>query len=44
MNKLMIKHNDHGVEGTDIFVELCAMPDKIPFMRSSDSARMKHSG
>ena len=23
--------NDHGVEGTDIFVELCAMPDKIPF-------------
>ncbi len=31
MNKLMIKHNDHGVEGTDIFVELCAMPDKIPF-------------
>lgn len=23
--------NDHGVEGTEIFVELCAMPDKIPF-------------
>ena len=23
--------NDHGVPGTDIFVELCAMPDKIPF-------------
>lgn len=23
--------NDHGVEGTKIFVELCAMPDKIPF-------------
>ncbi len=23
--------NDHGVDGTDIFVELCAMPDKIPF-------------
>ena len=23
--------NDHGVEGPDIFVELCAMPDKIPF-------------
>ena len=23
--------NSHGVEGTDIFVELCAMPDKIPF-------------
>lgn len=23
--------NDHGVPGTGIFVELCAMPDKIPF-------------
>lgn len=23
--------NGHGVPGTDIFVELCAMPDKIPF-------------
>ena len=23
--------NAHGVPGTDIFVELCAMPDKIPF-------------
>ena len=23
--------NDHGVEETEIFVELCAMPDKIPF-------------
>ena len=23
--------NDNGVEGTEIFVELCAMPDKIPF-------------
>lgn len=23
--------NDHGIEGTEIFVELCAMPDKIPF-------------
>ena len=22
---------DHGMKGTDIFVELCAMPDKIPF-------------
>ncbi|MBR4554186.1 MAG: GNAT family N-acetyltransferase [Ruminococcus sp.] len=21
----------HGVAGTDVFVELCAMPDKIPF-------------
>ena len=23
--------NDHGINGTEIFVELCAMPDKIPF-------------
>ena len=23
--------NDNGVKGTDIFVELCAVPDKIPF-------------
>ncbi|MCM1224776.1 MAG: GNAT family N-acetyltransferase [Lachnospiraceae bacterium] len=23
--------NDNGVEGTEIFVELCAAPDKIPF-------------
>lgn len=25
--------NDHGIEGTEIFVELCAMPDKIPFYK-----------
>ena len=23
--------NDHGILDTDIFIELCAMPDKIPF-------------
>ncbi|MBQ1984883.1 MAG: GNAT family N-acetyltransferase [Clostridia bacterium] len=23
--------NDNGIPGTEIFVELCAMPDKIPF-------------
>ena len=23
--------NDNGIQGTHIFVELCAMPDKIPF-------------
>ncbi len=23
--------NDHGIDGTEIFVELCAMPYKIPF-------------
>ena len=36
IGRLMIREilrfiNDHGVDGTDIFVELCAMPDKIPF-------------
>ena len=36
IGKLMIKEllkfiNNNGVKGTDIFVELCAMPDKIPF-------------
>lgn len=23
--------NDNGINGTEIFVELCAMPDKVPF-------------
>lgn len=28
----LIKYiNDNGISNTDIFVELCAMPDKIPF-------------
>ena len=31
INEILQFINDHGVEGTDIFVELCAMPDKIPF-------------
>ena len=31
INEIFRFINDHGVEGTDIFVELCAMPDKIPF-------------
>ena len=31
MNALMQFINDNGVSGTEIFVELCAMPDKIPF-------------
>lgn len=31
MGEILQFINDHGVEGTDIFVELCAMPDKIPF-------------
>jgi len=31
INELMKFINDNGVKGTDIFVELCAVPDKIPF-------------
>ena len=31
INEILTFINDHGVPGTDIFVELCAMPDKIPF-------------
>ncbi|WP_295085790.1 GNAT family N-acetyltransferase [Ruminococcus sp.] len=37
---------DNGVSGTDIFVELCAVPDKIPFYEkfgfdSNDAKRLK---
>ena len=31
INELRRFINDNGVKGTDIFVELCAFPDKIPF-------------
>ena len=31
INELLTFINDNGVPGTEIFVELCAMPDKIPF-------------
>ena len=36
IGRLMMDHllqfvNDHGVRGTEIFVELCAVPDKAPF-------------
>jgi len=31
INEILQFINDHGVHGTEIFVELCAMPDKIPF-------------
>lgn len=31
INELMKFIRENGVSGTDIFVELCAMPDKIPF-------------
>ncbi len=31
INELLNFIKEKGVSGTDIFVELCAMPDKIPF-------------
>ncbi len=31
INELLNFIKENGVSGTDIFVELCAMPDKIPF-------------
>ena len=31
INELLKFINDNGVKGTEIFVELCAVPDKIPF-------------
>ena len=31
IDELMKFIREHGVSGTDIFIELCAMPDKIPF-------------
>ena len=31
INELLAFIREHGVKGTGIFVELCAMPDKIPF-------------
>ena len=31
VNELLRFVNDNGVCGTDVFVELCAVPEKIPF-------------
>ena len=31
INELLKYVNNNGIAGTQIFVELCAMPDKIPF-------------
>ena len=31
IHELMRYVNQNGIKGTGIFVELCAMPDKIPF-------------
>lgn len=31
VKELMNFINENGINGTEVFVELCAMPDKIPF-------------
>ena len=33
INELLSFIDDNGISGTGIFVELCAMPDKIPFYK-----------
>lgn len=33
INELMTYIKENGISGTDIFIELCAMPDKIPFYK-----------
>lgn len=46
INELLKFVNDNGVKGTEIFVELCAEPDKIPFYEkfgfdSNEEQRLK---
>lgn len=48
INELRKFINDNGVKGTDLFVELCAMPDKIPFyekfgFEANEAQRLKIS-
>lgn len=46
INELLKYVDENGVSGTDIFVELCAVPDKIPFYEkfgfdSNEAKRLK---
>ncbi len=46
INEILKFINDNGIKGTEIFVELCAMPDKIPFYKkfgfdSNEAQRLK---
>ena len=46
INELLVFVNDNGISGTGVFVELCAMPDKIPFYQkfgfdSNEAQRLK---
>ena len=33
INEILKFISENGIKGTDIFIELCAMPDKIPFYK-----------
>ena len=46
IDELLKYINDNGIKGTEIFVELCAMPDVIPFyekfeFESNEAQRLK---
>ena len=46
INELLKFIRENGVSGTDIFVELCAVPDKVPFYEkfgfdANDGKRLK---
>ena len=46
IDELLRYVRDHGVKGTGVFVELCAMPDKMPFYQklgfdTNEAQRMK---
>ena len=46
VNELLKFINDNGIKGTNIVVELCAVPDKIPFyekfgFESNEAQRLK---
>ena len=46
INELLQFINDNGIKGTNVFVELCAKPDKIPFYAKfgfdmNDAQRLK---
>lgn len=46
INELLNFVKENGISGTDVFVELCALPDKIPFYEkfgfdSNDGKRLR---
>lgn len=46
IDSILKKINEYGIKGTEIFVELCAAPDKIPFyekcgFKGNEAQRLK---